>query len=138
MNTGMSVWAQHALVVVAVMLSLGNANCFASCSPEIVVAVNDSHSKRPVSRDCHQHSSAEREADQQTNRQSHDGKNHSCLHDALITPTTDISSPSTIGLPVTLAFSASVNRFVPVRRLLVSDLSPPIRLHPNLTTVIRV
>lgn len=139
-KTGMSVWAKHALVVLAVMLSLGNAKCFASCSPEIVAAGSRfSESGKPVSGDCHKHSSNQREGHQ--NRDSHGEKPHSCLHDALLTAATDTyntSSVSTSGFPVVEGFFASPASFVPARRPHVSDLSPPFRLHPNLTIVIRV
>lgn len=142
LKTGMSVGAKHALVVLAVMLSLGNAKCFASCSPEIAAAGTRSESTKPVRGDCHQHSSTDQKDHQENNRDSHGGgKPHSCLHDALAvaTDTYNTFSLSTIGFPAAFAFSASPDCFVPARRLLVSDLSPPpIRLHPNLTIVIRV
>jgi hypothetical protein len=141
-KTGMSGSAKHALVVLAIMLSLANAKCFATCSPNVVAATAlGSKPTKPVSGDCHKHSSPQREGHENKEGNSHEGKSHSCLHDALVTAATDTYNTSSLltdPFPAAFGFSAVCDDFIPTGRVLISDLSPPLRLHPNLTIVIRV
>ena len=139
----MSGGAKHAVVVIAIMLSFANARCFATCSPDVVAAASRSESTEPINGDCHKHSSSEREGHQQKDRNSHEGKTHSCLHDAVVTASDTYNTSSLLSNPVPAifavsAFSALLDHFVPAGRFIISDLSPPVRLHPNLTIVIRV